>query len=162
MREDKLVEVRGAFGYEVKLTKIEHLPRDREHKKSSYVARRKESAGADDHKGGQQDRRDSYHARDDKSHKNAKHHEKDKRHGRRGTGKDSKDDYEEYYVKKDDKQVGEEPKEDAKKSGSRKDVKKHGRRKDSEEFVWAPKDQGTKKEDSSQSNHEKTDKDAAQ
>lgn len=36
MREDKLCEVRGEFGYEVKLTKVEHRPqREREDRKRS-------------------------------------------------------------------------------------------------------------------------------
>lgn len=127
MREDKLVEVRGAFGYEVKLTKIDHVGRHR--KGPAHGGPRKDSYTTLERKGGKGERKDSYGEREQRDRKDS--HHSGKGHARAGRRKEST---EEYYVKKDEKPVQEKASEQSKGN------KRHSRRKNSDDdVVWTPK-----------------------
>lgn len=129
MREDKLVEVRGAFGYEVKLTKIDHVGRNRR-ASGHHGAGRKDSYNNGDRRGGRGPRKDSFGDKEPRARRDSK--KEVKKEGRR------KESTEEYYVKKGDK-VDQPPKTDKPKAKRR-----NSKRKNSDDYEWAPKQvQGT-------------------
>lgn len=166
IREDKLVEMRGAFGYEVKLTKIEH----KEKRHGEYHPHRKDSKGGPrprgDHKGTgnahHKDRKDSRPLKDsrDKSNRNRSHSggQKNKPARRKHSHKAG----EEYYVRKDlAEQKPTEAKTDQSKKQPAAPKKKGGnRRRDSDDFIYVRKEVQTAPADPKETEKKETQVDA--